>query len=306
MTPLGRTVVLSLMGISLTLGACSESSSDSSASDASGASDTAPPADDGLDQLARDMGIEEDSDAADTSDSAGSQTDQDDDDQDGGGQDSSGGAESASDRGGGDADDDGGGSGGDEREWVKEREAQSVLGRTHERGQDIRDRMRGGAAPAGGIASTTEEDEYAAASGLRWEMPEGWRMAVPVGERFAEMFIESPLGGASVAFTRETSGVREIVRALEGRMVDPSGGRAGARTRRTTVLGNPVTIVDLEGTYLDPGAKGGRNERIFYAMHAAVFDLGDERVLITMWGPEDTVGLATPAFDAMIERTTQR
>jgi hypothetical protein len=62
--------------------------------------------------------------------------------------------------------------------------------------------------------------------------------------------------------------------------------------------------VDLTGTYLDPGAKGGTNEQIFYAIHAAIFDLGDSRVLIKMWGPEDTVNQSKVLFDKMINETS--
>ena len=93
---------------------------------------------------------------------------------------------------------------------------------------------------------------------------------------------------------------------MQGQFVDSMGGRSSAKTDDMTIAGFPVRIVDLDGTYLDPGAKGGTNEQIFYAMHAAIFDLGESRIVIKMWGPLDTVNLNTRAFDSMIDETTQQ
>lgn len=248
------------------------------------------PADDGLDALARDMGIEEEPEepadkpardpAREPAQSPEAPAPTDDAD-----------AESGSDADG-------------ARPWRAEREPTSLLGRSYQKAKDTRDAMRGGT--DADLADTLDEEEYAQASGLRWDMPPGWRMAIPEGERFAQMFIESPTGAASVAFTRETGTPRTLVRQLEGRMIGSMGGRAGAETDETTILGRRVTRVSIDGTYIDPGAKGGRNEKPFFSLRAAVFDLGEERILVTMWGPEDTVGRAVPAFDRMIAQTSER
>ena len=147
---------------------------------------------------------------------------------------------------------------------------------------------------------TLEEDEYASASGIRWDMPADWRMAVPAQGRFAEMLIQNPLGNASVSFTTESKTVRDLTRQLEAEIVDPMGGRSRARTTNETILGHPVTFAELTGTYLDPGSKGSANERVFYAMRAAIYDLGDERVLVKMWGPESTIERAARDFETMI------
>lgn len=196
--------------------------------------------------------------------------------------------------------------GDEEREWERERDSQSLLGRSRDKASDLRDQIQGGTSPSDGLAYTLSDEEYASSSGLRWKMPEGWSMAVPPRGQFAEMYIKNALGNASVSFTKETGSVRDIVRIMQGQFVDTMGGRSRAKTDDKSIAGFPVQIVDLDGTYLDPGAKGGTNEQIFYAMHAAIFDLGESRIVIKMWGPQDTVNLNTRAFDSMIDETNQQ
>ncbi len=194
----------------------------------------------------------------------------------------------------------------EQREWVKERESKSLLGKSRDKGKKLRDQIQGSTAPGEGIAVTLSDEEYAASSGLRWEMPEDWLMAIPPTGQFAEMYIKNPLGNASVSFIKETRSVRDLVRSMQGQIIDPMGGRSKATTADKTVAGYSVQIVDLAGTYLDPGSKGSTREQIFYAIHAVIFDLGDSRIVIKMWGPEDTVKRSVPAFDAMIEQTAKK
>lgn len=194
----------------------------------------------------------------------------------------------------------------EEREWEAERESTSLLGRSRDKAKGLRDQIQGSTTAGEGLAYTLSEEEYAASSGLRWEMPESWRMAVPPRGRFGEMYIQNPLGNASVAFSKESDSVRNLIRSMQGQMIDPMGGRAKAQTSKKTVQGYEVEMVELEGTYLDPGSKGGTKEQIFYAMHAAIFDLGDSRILIKMWGPQDTVNQSTRLFDKMIDETSKQ
>ena len=108
-------------------------------------------------------------------------------------------------------------------------------------------------------------------------------------------------GAASVAFTKETASVEELERQAAAMLVSPSGGRVTPRVETLEVLGKPVKLLALEGTYIDAGDKGGGNEKPFYAVRAAVVDLGVTRVLIVMWGPEDTVTQNEGKFTAMIK-----
>lgn len=194
----------------------------------------------------------------------------------------------------------------EDREWEAERESKSLLGRSRDKAKGLRDQIQGSTTAGDGLAYTLSDEEYAASSGLRWEMPEDWRMAVPPRGRFGEMYIQNQLGNASVAFTKETDSVRALIRSMQGQIIDPMGGRAKAQTSKKTIQGYEVEIVELEGTFLDPGSKGGTKEQIFYAMHAAIFDLGESRILIKMWGPQDTVNLSTKLFDKMIDQTSKQ
>lgn len=190
----------------------------------------------------------------------------------------------------------------EERQWEAEQGSRSTLGKTRDRAKDITNRIKDGTSPDNGIAFTSSDEEYANASGYRWDMPEDWRMAVPSSGRFAEMYINHPLGNASVAFSKEQGTVREITRSLQSMLVSDIGGRTNADTATKQILGHSVTILDLKGTYVDPSGKGGRNESPFYAIHAAIIELPDTRILIKMWGPEDTVAQSAGKFDTMIER----
>ena len=193
----------------------------------------------------------------------------------------------------------------EEREWIEEEGSKSILGRSRDRAKDVRDKIQGGTEPEEGIANTTYDEEYAQAAGFAWDMPEGWRMAVPSAGHFGEMFIQSPLGNASVVFSKTTESTTQTRRALESNITDTFGS-ASTRTSTKEIAGYAVTIFDLEGTYIDPSGKGGRNESPFYAIHAALIELPTTKVLIKMWGPQDTVNQNKAKFDAMLAKMYEK
>jgi len=194
----------------------------------------------------------------------------------------------------------------EEREWTEEDGSKSLFGRSRDRAKDLRDQIQDSTEPERGIAITQFDEEYAQAAGFAWDMPEDWRMAVPGAGRFAEMYIQNPLGNASVVFTKETDSITQIKRSLQSTITDTFSGRSSAKTTTKTVMGHTVTIFDLEGTYIDPTAKGTSNGSPFYAIHAAVIELPTTKVLIKLWGPQDTVNQSLGKFDAMIEKMYER
>lgn len=194
----------------------------------------------------------------------------------------------------------------EEREWTEEDGSKSILGRSRDRAKDLRDQIQGSTEPDEGLAITQYDEEYAQAAGFAWDMPEDWRMAVPGAGRFAEMYIQNPLGNASVVFTKETNSISQIKRSLQSTITDTFSGRTTVKTSTKVVFGHNVTVFDLEGTYLDPGAKGTSNGNPFYAIHAVVIELPTTRVLIKLWGPQDTVSRSLGKFDAMIEKMYER
>jgi len=194
----------------------------------------------------------------------------------------------------------------EEREWTEEGGSKSLLGRSRDRAKDLRDQIQGSTEPDEGLAITQFDEEYAQAAGFAWDMPEDWRMAVPGGGRFAEMYIQNPLGNASVVFTKETISIPQIKRSLQSTITDTFTSRTTVKTSTKVVLGHTLTIFDLEGTYLDPSAKRTSNGNPFYAIHAVVIELPTTRVLIKLWGPQDTVNQNKGKFDAMIEKMYER
>lgn len=194
----------------------------------------------------------------------------------------------------------------EEREWTKEDGSKSLFGRSRDRAKDLRDQIQGSTEPEEGLANTQYGEEYAQASGFAWDMPEDWRMAVPGTGRFAEMYIQNPLGNASVVFTKESDSVSQIKRSLQSTITDTFSGRSSVKTSTKTVLGHTVSVFDLEGTYIDPAAKGTSNGSPFYAIHAVVIELPTTKVLIKLWGPQDTVAQNLSKFDAMIEKMYER
>jgi len=193
----------------------------------------------------------------------------------------------------------------EEREWTEEDGSRSILGRARDSAKDQRNAIQGGTEPENGIANTTYDEEYAQTAGFAWDMPEDWRMAVPSSGHFAEMFVQHPLGNASVVFEKTEWTSAQTKRELQKYITDMFGS-SDARTSTKSVMGYNVTVFDLEGTYIDPGGKGGRNESPFYAIHAALIELPTAKVLIRMWGPQDTINQNKAKFDAMIEKMYER
>ena len=194
----------------------------------------------------------------------------------------------------------------EDREWTAERKSKSILGKSRDKAKDISNKIQNSTEPTNGIAITYEDEEYAQAGGFAWDMPEGWQMAVPSLNRFAEMFVENQLGNASVSFTKETSSPSQLKRLLESSITDTFSSRTKAKVSTKAVKGFTVTIYDLTGTYIDPSAKGTSNGSIFYAIHAAVIELPTTKVLVKLWGPQDTVEQNIGKFNAMIEKMYEK
>ena len=194
----------------------------------------------------------------------------------------------------------------EDREWTAERTSKSILGKSRDKAKTLGTQLQDSTQPANGLAVTYYDEEYAQAAGFAWDMDEDWQMAVPSNGRFAEMYIQNQLGNASVSFTKETSSASQIRRSLESSITDIFTGRSKARTSTKEVMGHTVTTMDLSGTYIDPSAKGSSNGSPFYMIHAVVVELPTTKVLIKLWGPEDTVKLNIAKFDQMIENMYER
>lgn len=188
----------------------------------------------------------------------------------------------------------------DERTWEQERQSQSGMGKARDTVRTLTNRMQDGVEAQDGLAATTPDEEWVGTGGVRWDMPADWRMAMPGQGRFGQMQVPSPLGAAAVAFTRESASVAELERQATAMLVSMTGGRVTPRTESFEVAGRPVRTLAMEGSLVDPTAKGGAGETPFQAVRAAIVDLGDARALIVLWGPEDTVRNNEAKFNAMV------
>lgn len=186
------------------------------------------------------------------------------------------------------------------RGWERERQSQTNFGRTRDRVKTLTNRMQDGAEAEEGLAAVTPDEEWVGTSGVIWDMPTDWRMAVPASGRFGEMLVPSPLGAALAVFTRESGTVTELERQVSGMVVGMTGERVSPGVESFETGGRPVRMLSLNGSLLDPTAKGGTGEKLFSAVRAAIIDLGDTRVLIVLSGPEQTVANNEPKFANMI------
>lgn len=194
----------------------------------------------------------------------------------------------------------------EERDWVRERQSQSNYGRTRDRVKTLTNRLQDGTQAEDGLADVTPDEEWVGTGGFVWDMPTDWRIAIPAEGRFGQMLVPSQFGAASVAFTREGGTVAELERRVSSMIVSLTGGRVTPRTESFEVHGHGVKTLAMEGSLLDPTAKGGSGEAPFSAVRAAIVDLGDARALIVMWGPEDTVRNNEAKFGSMVRNMTER
>ncbi|MEM9372726.1 MAG: hypothetical protein AAGA55_03705 [Planctomycetota bacterium] len=193
------------------------------------------------------------------------------------------------------------------RDWERERESQSLLGRSRDKAKTLRNSIQGGTEePENGLAVTRPDEEWVGTGGWAWDMPQGWRMAVPGSGRFGEMYVASDFGAATVTFERDRGAVAELERRVGSMVVDLIGSRVTPRVSSFDVGGLPVKLLSLEGTYIDPSGKGGGNEKPFYAVRGAIVDLGDERAVVVLVGPETTVTNHAERFENMIRGMYQR
>lgn len=195
----------------------------------------------------------------------------------------------------------------EERDWERERESQSLLGRSRDKAKTLRNSIQGGTdEPENGLAVTRPDEEWVGTSGWAWDMPDGWQIAIPGAGRFGEMYIASDFGAATVTFENDRSSVSQLERRVGSMVVDLIGSKVTPKVSSLDVNGVAIKMLSLEGTYIDPSGKGGRNEKPFYAVRGAIVDFGDSRAVIVLLGPEQSVINHTAKFEKMIKGMYER
>lgn len=158
-----------------------------------------------------------------------------------------------------------------ERDFVAETGARSTLGRTRDSALDLRNDLQGGQETSP-LAITTPDEEWVQVANVRWDMPDGWRIAVPQDDAVvAEMAVPSTaFGSGQILFTRTESNPSRVIADWSAYVLDNVGNPADAETEDLTVAGRDVTLATLRGTFLE-----GAREKPFYAVNLLIVDLTD-------------------------------
>ncbi|HEX7446219.1 MAG TPA: hypothetical protein VF306_01670 [Pirellulales bacterium] len=151
--------------------------------------------------------------------------------------------------------------------------------------------------------------------------PEGWQRKQPK-INFIEHEFEVPAAEGDERPGRVTvmgagGSIEDNLKRWYGQFRQPGGEDTAdqAKVEQKTVTGQPVTLVDVSGTYLDkpggPFAGGKTVEREDYRMLAAIIETTQQgkktgNYFIKLIGPRKTIADNQKAFDAMIDSLKQQ
>jgi hypothetical protein len=167
--------------------------------------------------------------------------------------------------------------------------------------------------PAGTVTAA-EEDRLFTLGGGAYSLrsPEGWRRVEPkFGMIETEFSIPSPQEGQLPGRMTVMGAGGKIDDNLDrwyGQFSQPDGSatKSKATTKKMTIAGCAVTLVDVPGTFRDapmgPFAGGKTIERPDYRMLAAIVETPEDgNYFLKFYGPADCVSRHAEGFRAMIE-----
>jgi hypothetical protein len=156
------------------------------------------------------------------------------------------------------------------------------------------------------LASHGEKDQTrnGAAAGIAWTVPAGWTTGEGSSMRVATYQVpgvKGAEGGECAVFyfgPGQGGGVDDNVQRWARQFKESPTPRRETRT----VGGIAATLVDVEGTYLNPG--GGmmqsRGEKPDYRLLGAIVEAPQGNVFFKLTGPQATIADAKAAFDSLI------
>lgn len=152
--------------------------------------------------------------------------------------------------------------------------------------------------------------------GFQMAAPKGWERKQPK-INFIEHEFEVPAADGDDRPGRVTvmgagGSIEDNIKRWYGQFRQPDGEDTAdkAKVVQKTIAGQPVTLVDVSGTYLDkpggPFAGGKTVERNDYRMLAAIIETSQKgkktgNYFIKLIGPRKTIAENQEAFDAMID-----
>ncbi|HXY38787.1 MAG TPA: hypothetical protein VEQ10_03910 [Vicinamibacteria bacterium] len=142
------------------------------------------------------------------------------------------------------------------------------------------------------------------AGGIEWKVPAGWTAGGGSAMRVATYTVPAAKGseaGECAVFFFGT-GQGGSVEANVERWARQFEGTPRPERTTSTVVGLPVTRVQLAGTYLAPGGPmmQSTGKKAGYRLAGAITEAPQGNVFFKLTGPAPTVAAALPAFDALI------
>jgi hypothetical protein len=152
--------------------------------------------------------------------------------------------------------------------------------------------------------------EGATAGGITWTVPGSWTRGPGRPMRVATYEVpaakDAEAGQCAVFFFGRGQGgeLDANVQRWAGQFKE----KPAPKRERRTAAGMPVTRVDVEGTYLNPG--GGmmqsQGEKPGYRLLGAIVEGPEGNVFFKLTGPEATVDAAEAAFDGLLASLTRK
>jgi len=144
----------------------------------------------------------------------------------------------------------------------------------------------------------------ATAGGITWAVPGSWTTGQGSAMRVATYDVpgakDAEAGQCAVFYfgRGQGGGVEANVQRWAGQFKE----KPTPKQERRTVAGLSVTLVDVEGTYTNPG--GGmmqsQGEKAGYRLLGAIVEAPEGNVFFKLTGPAATVSAAEAAFDGLI------
>lgn len=172
-----------------------------------------------------------------------------------------------------------------ERPLVEDLGSRSSLGRTRDSAKDLRNSLQGGL-DTSPLAITSREDEYVQIANIHWDLPEGWRIAVPQDPDVLEEVVvpSATYGSGRILFMRSDGSYDEQVRDWEGRMLDGVGSPVDAISDPYDAGDYAGQAFTMRGTYVADG-----REHPFFMIAIIGIDLEDGTSVTGVYiAPEDT------------------
>ncbi|GAB4386733.1 MAG: hypothetical protein Kow0022_16580 [Phycisphaerales bacterium] len=172
-------------------------------------------------------------------------------------------------------------------------EPQSIPGKSAGMARDLASQMANRDAQTGAVADQLAGSNEVEVGGLKFPIPQGWQSVTPSNNmRAAELHVQD----AVAAFSMAGGSVEANIDRWAGQFV----GGAEPKTEQRIINGMSVTLVEMQGTYLDGGMFGTPTQRPDYSMLAAILPGGQMQVFVKLTGPTATIDRIYEQWNEMI------